>query len=85
MKGRIYKTLTLQRAVANQGRYFEHNVLTVAAKGKGIKDAIILDAWRHSATLLWMKTSEDPDYSWSKYSTTNIYTKSSTHYEQHHY
>jgi hypothetical protein len=67
VKGRTYNTLTLQRAVANQGGTFEHNVLTVAAKGKGIKDAIILDAWRHSATLLFLKTSEDPDYSWSKY------------------
>jgi hypothetical protein len=67
VKGRTYNTLTLQRAVANQGKTFEHNVLTVAAKGKGIKDAIILDAWRHSATLLWLKTSEDPDYNWTKY------------------
>jgi hypothetical protein len=67
VKGRTYNTLTLQRAVANQGATFEHNVLTVAAKGKGIKDAIILDAWRHSATLLWLKTTEDPDYDWSKY------------------
>ncbi len=67
VKGRIYNTLTLQRAVANQGKLFEHNVLTVAAKGKGIKDAIILDAWRNSATLLWLKTSEDPDYNWTKY------------------
>ena len=67
VRGRTYKTLTLQRAVSFQGGPLEHNVLTVAAKGKGIKDAIILDAWRHSATLLWMKTSEDPDYNWSKY------------------
>jgi len=67
VKGRTYNTLTLQRAVANQGGTFEHNVLTVAAKGKGIKDAIILDAWRHSATLLWLKTTEDPNYDWTKY------------------
>ena len=67
VKGRTYNTLTLQRAVANQGGFFEHNVLTVAAKGKGIKDAIILDAWRHSATLLFLKTTEDPDYNWTKY------------------
>ncbi len=67
VKGRTYNTLTLQRAVANQGRGFEHNVLTVAAKGKGIKDAIILDAWRHSATLLFLKTTEDPNYNWTKY------------------
>ncbi|MCF6191018.1 MAG: hypothetical protein L3J51_11105 [Cocleimonas sp.] len=67
VKGRTYNTLTLQRAVANQGGQFEHNVLTVAAKGKGIKDAIILDAWRNSATLLFLKTSEDPNYDWTKY------------------
>lgn len=67
VKGRIYNTLTLQRAVANQGGQFEHNVLTVAAKGKGIKDAIVLDAWRNSATLLFLKTSEDPNYTWKKY------------------
>ena len=67
VKGRTYNTLTLQRAVANQGGQFEHNVLTVAAKGKGIKDAIILDPWRHSATLLFLKTTEDPNYNWSKY------------------
>jgi len=65
--GRTFNTLTLQRAVANQGRNFEHNVLTVAAKGKGIKDAYILDAWRHSSSLYWVKTSEDPDYDWKKY------------------
>ncbi len=73
--GRTYNTLTLQRAVANQGGTFEHNVLTVAAKGKGIKDAIILDAWRHSATLLFLKTSEDPDYNWSKYTRRTIAPK----------
>lgn len=66
-KGRTYNTLTLQRAVANQGRQFEHNVLTVAAKGKGIKDALILDPWRNDADLYWIKTADDPLYIWSKY------------------
>jgi len=65
--GRTYKTLSLQRAVSHQGGRYEHNVLTVAAKGKGVKDAIILDAWRYSATLYWVKTEEDPSYNWSKY------------------
>lgn len=65
--GRSYETLTLTRVVANQGKFVEHNVITVAAKGKGIKDAYILDAWRHSGELIWMKTGEDPDYNWVKY------------------
>lgn len=67
VKGRIYNTLTLQRAVANQGRQFEHNVLTVAAKGKGVEDAIILDPWRNNAELYFVKTGDDPLYKWKKY------------------
>lgn len=65
--GRTYKTLTLKRAVSAQGNRYEHNVLTVAAKGKGVEDAIILDPWRNSATLYWVKTGEDPLYNWSSY------------------
>jgi len=73
VKDRTFNTLTLQRAVSFQGKQFEHNVLTVAAKGKGIKDAIILDAWRDSAKLYWVKTVDDPLYPWSKY-TRRTYT-----------
>jgi hypothetical protein len=67
VKGRTFKTLSLRRVVANQGRRFEHNVLSVAAKGKGINDAYILDAWRDSANLYWVKTGDDPLYVWKKY------------------
>lgn len=62
-----YKTLTMDRAVANQGGNYEHNVLTVAALGKGIKDAIILDPWRHNSILYWVRTKDDPNYQWTKY------------------
>jgi len=64
---RQYKTLTMQRAVANQGGMYEHNVLTVAALGKGVEDAIILDPWRHNSILYWVKTKDDPNYQWTKY------------------
>ena len=74
VKGRTYNTLTLQRAVSFQSGFFEHNVLTVAAKGKGIKDAIILDAWRESAKLYWVKTVDDPMFRWEKY-TRRTYTQ----------
>lgn len=67
VKNREFKTLTLNRAVAFQGKRFEHNVLTVAAKGKKIKDAIILDAWRKSADLYFIKTGDDPLYHWDEY------------------
>lgn len=71
VKDRTYHTLTLQRAVAFQGRALEHNVLTVAAKGKSIKEAIILDAWRESSKLYWVKTSEDPMFRWKHYTPRN--------------
>lgn len=64
---RKYETLTMDRAVANQGEQYEHNVLTVAAKGKGVEDAIILDPWRHNSLLYFVKTKDDPDYQWTKY------------------
>lgn len=67
VKGREFKTLTLNRAVAYQGKPLEHNVLTVAAKGKKIKDAIILDAWRESADLYFVKTEDDPMFRWNEY------------------
>lgn len=67
VKGRTFNTLTLRRVVANQGRQFEHNVLSVAAKDKGIEDAIILDAWRNSSELYWVKTGDDPLYIWKPY------------------
>lgn len=64
---REYKTLTMQRAVANQAGVYEHNVLTVAALGKGVEDAIILDPWRHNSVLYWVRTKDDPNYQWTKY------------------
>jgi len=67
VKGRTFNTLTLKRTVSFQGKALEHNVLTVAAKGKGVNDAIILDAWRDSAKLYWVKTVDDPLYRWEKY------------------
>ncbi len=67
MATRNFKSLTLQRAVANQGGNYEHNVLTVAAKGKGVEEAIILDPWRHASILYWVKTKDDPNYQWVKY------------------
>ncbi len=64
---RPYKTLTLQRVMAFQGKYLEHNVPTIRARGQDISEAIILDAWRESARLVWMKVKEDEAYPWVPY------------------
>lgn len=71
-----YRTLTMQRAVANQGGAYEHNVLTVAAKGRGVEDAIILDPWRHNSLLYFVKTKNDPNYQWTKYFPRTYYINS---------
>lgn len=71
-----YRTLTMQRAVANQGGAYEHNVLTVAAKGRGVEDAIILDPWRHNSLLYFVKTKNDPNYQWTKYFPRTYYMNS---------
>ena len=64
---RPYKTLTLERMMSFQGEFLEHNVPTIRAKGQDIQEAIILDAWRLSSDLLWMKAKDDEDYQWIRY------------------
>lgn len=64
---RPYKTLTLERVMAFQGKLLEHNVPSIRAKGQDIQEAIILDAWRESADLLWMKVKDDDGYPWVRY------------------
>ncbi len=64
---RPYKTLTLERVMAFQGKLLEHNVPTVRAKGQSLQEAILLDAWRNSSDLLWMKVKEDDEYPWVRY------------------
>lgn len=64
---RPYKTLTLERAMAYQGEFLEHNVPTIRAKGQNIRDAIILDAWRESANLVWMVAKDDRAFPWIRY------------------
>jgi len=68
VKGREFKTLRLKRVVAYQGKALEHNVLTVAAKGDtNVDNAIILDAWRESADLYFVRAGDDPMFHWKKY------------------
>ena len=64
---RPYKTLTLERMVSYQGKLLEHNVPSIRAKGQKISEAIILDAWRNSADLYWIKAKKDESYNWVRY------------------
>ena len=64
---RPYKTLTLERVMAYQGKPKEHHVPSIRAKGQNIREAIALDAWINSATLSWVKLKEDNGYPWVRY------------------
>ena len=59
-----YRTLKLHYVGANIDGYFEHNALAVSAKGKGIENSILLDAWRDSGNLFFIRLKEDKKYKW---------------------
>ena len=59
-----YKTLELHTVSANIGRLNEHNALSVSAKGSGIEQSILLDAWRNSGILYFNVINKDLKYKW---------------------
>ena len=59
-----YDSLILHYVGANIGGYFEHNALAVSAKGMSLKNSILLDAWRDSGNLFFIKLKEDKRYRW---------------------
>lgn len=61
-----YKTLELHAIGANIGDLNEHNALSVSAKGEGIENSILLDAWRNSGDLYFKKIDEDVKYEWKE-------------------
>ena len=61
---RGYKTLIFYYVGSDIDSYFEHNAIVVSAKGMGFEDGILLDAWRNSGNLFFIKVKEDKKYSW---------------------
>ena len=59
-----YKTLDLHTVGANIGYMNEHNALSVSAKGSGIEQSILLDAWRNSGILYFNVINKDLKYKW---------------------
>ena len=66
LKAKDYKSLELHYIGANVGNYFEHNALSVSAKGEGVKKSIVLDAWRNSGKLYFIEIDKDKKYQWKK-------------------
>ncbi len=62
------KTLDFHHGVAFRRNYWkEHSTLVVSAKGKGVKDGIVLDPWRNSGNLYWNFVKKDSKYPWVKF------------------
>jgi hypothetical protein len=57
------RTLIVNHAVARAATWREHNCLVVTAPGVPFADGIVLDGWRHSGRLFWVKVRED-SYPW---------------------
>ena len=63
---REYGTLAFHTVGANIGYMNEHNALSVSAKGSGIEQSILLDAWRNSGMLYFNIIEKDLKYRWSE-------------------
>ena len=61
-----FETLDLHRAIANfeNPLRIEHSTVIVSAKGQGMYDGIVLDAWRKGGRLTWVATLQDRSYKW---------------------
>lgn len=67
IQARKWKSFDFFHATANRRRYNEHNSLVVTAKGKGVREGMLLDPWRDSGILYWEKTINDPKYYWTRF------------------
>lgn len=67
IQARQWKSFDFFHGTANRRRYNEHNSLVVAAKGKGVREGMLLDPWRDSGKLYWKRTTEDPKYYWTRF------------------
>jgi len=65
MRHKSLKSFDLYWGVSNKGNpWREHSTLLVTAKGYPFDSGIILDPWRNSGELYWIRHVEDPTYKW---------------------
>ncbi len=67
IQARKWKSFDFFHGTANRRRYNEHNSLVVTAKGKGVREGMLLDPWRDSGELYWKMTKDDPKYYWTRF------------------
>jgi len=66
LKKRDYRSFSFHSVGANIGYLNEHNALSVSLKDEGIRNSILLDAWRNSGDLYFTKIEKDKKYKWSE-------------------
>lgn len=59
-----YESFDFYLGVSNMGKLNEHNSLVVTAKGTGFSHGVVMDPWRGSGTLFFIKVEEDRNYAW---------------------
>jgi len=67
IQARKWKSFDFFHGTANRRRYNEHNSLVVTAKGKTVREGLLLDPWRHSGKLYWTMAKDDPKYYWTRF------------------
>ena len=69
---RSFKSMDFKWGRANGDRLDEHNVIVVVKKGDtNFEDGIILDAWRNSGKLFFLKVKDDPKYKFKEWNEGN--------------
>ena len=65
LKGLGLKSLELYWGIANNDVLLrlEHSSVITTARGRGFKEGLVLDPWRHSGELYWMPVKDDR-YPW---------------------
>jgi hypothetical protein len=68
INSRNFKSFDFKWGRANGDKLNEHNVIVVLKKGsKDFKNGIILDAWRNSGNLYFIKVKDDPKYQFTEW------------------
>jgi len=63
INSRNFKSFDFKWGRANANKLDEHNVIVVVKKGSSdFQNGIILDAWRNSGKVLFLKLKDDPKY-----------------------
>ncbi|HHL19718.1 MAG TPA: hypothetical protein ENJ33_08275 [Thiothrix sp.] len=66
-KRKNFKTFDLKEGVSAEGEYWnEHNAMIVTAKGQPFETGIVLDGWRNSGKLFWVKVTKETKHHWKQ-------------------